>query len=106
MRKWIGVGIVVASMLIGGGIWVHAQNPRVPFPPLPFPPVEPGTPLLPGLQGLPGFANVISGSDIGFRVDYWEGDTPVGRWVVRSPQTGNQWVEPKGAASTRRITSH
>jgi hypothetical protein len=37
---------------------------------------------------------VISGSDIGFRVEGRQGDTPVGTLVVR---VDGRWVEPKYA---------
>ena len=79
MRKWIGVGIVSAATLIGGGLWAHAQVQVAPPP------------------------QVISGAEAGFRVDGWEGDTPVGRWVVRS---GGKWIEPKLTGGLRRLTTN
>jgi hypothetical protein len=76
MRKWIGVGIVSATV-IGGGLWAHAQvqlpNNQRTAPNLTQPP------------------QIISGADIGFRVDSVAADgKPVGRIVVR--QKG-EWVE-------------
>jgi len=91
MRKWIGVSVVSAAMLVGGGIWARAQNPRI----LPAPPSSQG-PLPPDAP------EILSGSDVGFRVSGWEGDTPVGRWVVRS---NGKWVEPKTMGGLRRLTS-
>jgi hypothetical protein len=96
MRNHIGLGLLLATVMIGSGFWVHAQvqappnNPRVP-------------PLIPP----PGFegpnSTVVSGSDVGFRIDAWDGDTPLGRWVIRS---NGRWVEPRTAGgSVRRLTS-
>jgi len=48
---------------------------------------------------------VIGAPDVAFRVESWEGSVPVGRWVVRHPITGNQWVEPKVAAGVRTLTA-
>ena len=79
MRKRIGLSLVVATILGGVGIWVHAQ-------PAPDP-----------------NATVISGGDIGFRVDRWEGNIPTGRWVVRHD---GKWVEPKTTGGIRRLTSN
>jgi hypothetical protein len=89
MRKWIGVGVISAATLIGGGIWAHAQqvlpnNPRLTPPGPAQPPPQ-----------------IISGADIGFRVDLWDGETPVGKIVVR--QNG-KWVEVRISPSTRRLT--
>jgi hypothetical protein len=97
MRKYIAIGLVLATVFIAG-FWAHAQaqppnGPRV----LPSPRVAPP----PGLESQNPM--VISGNDIGFRVERWEGDTPVGRWVVR--KDGN-WIEPRTTMSPRRLTSH
>jgi hypothetical protein len=83
MRKRIALSLMVAAILVGVGIWVHAQ---VQLP-------------------TPGDSNqtVISGADIGFRVDRWEGKTPVGRWVVRSD---GKWIEPRTTGGIRRLTSN
>lgn len=47
------------------------------------------------------FPNVISGNDIGFRVEGHKGSTPVGRLVVR---INGQWVEPEFATGVKFIT--
>ncbi len=89
MRKWIGIGVVSAATLVVGGIWTHAQV-QVPNGPRSSP-TEPRRPDA-----------VINGAEVGFRVDGWEGDIPVGRWVVRSE---GKWVEPKTMGGIRRLTS-
>jgi hypothetical protein len=48
--------------------------------------------------------SVIEGDDIGFRVESWNDNVPVGRWVVRSPVSGGRWVEPISAISVRPAT--
>ncbi len=91
MRKWIGVSIVSTVTLIASGLWAHAQqvlpnNPRL----------NPPAALQP--------AQIISGADIGFRVDSISPDgAPVGRLVVR--QKG-QWVEVTLAGSARRLAAN
>jgi hypothetical protein len=89
MWKWIGVGIVSAATLAGGGIWAHAQVQVLPGPrqvqPVPSQPPQ-----------------IISGADFGFRVDSVAPDgTPVGRVVVR--QKG-QWVEVTLSGGIRRLS--
>ena len=50
----------------------------------------------PGLDNdrLTVVVSVISGQDVGFRVETWNGNIPEGRWVVRGPQSNGRWVEP------------
>ena len=93
MRKWIGVGAIAVVAFIGGGTWAHAQqvvpnNPRL---------------TLPAQAQQP--SQIISGADIGFRVDSISPDgTPIGRIVVH--QKG-QWVEVTLAGtSLRRLTAN
>jgi hypothetical protein len=99
MRRSLGLGLVLAAtLIIGFGFWARAQGqppegPRV----LPSPRVAP----TPGPESQS--PTVISGNDIGFRVERWEGDTPVGRWVVRKD---GKWVEPRTTMAPRRLTSH
>jgi len=81
MRRWIVVSWIAAVSLVVGGLWARAQ---VPLPNVATPPT------------------IFSGGDVGFRVERWEGDTPIGRWVVRSK---GQWVEPKAMMGARRLTS-
>ena len=44
---------------------------------------------------------IISGSDLGFRVDQHRGNTPVGTLVVR---VNGQWVEAEFSVGIKRIT--
>jgi len=89
MRKPVAVGAFLGVVLLGGALWVHAQ---VQLPNLQRPlPNEPRRPDA-----------VINGAEVGFRVDGWEGDIPIGRWVVRSE---GKWVEPRMMGGLRRLTS-
>jgi hypothetical protein len=90
MRRRLGIGVVLAITLIGGGLWAHAQSPRV----LPSPRVAP----VPGQEP----STVLAGNDIGFRVDNWQGDTPVGKLVVRHD---GKWVEIKIPVEVTRLTA-
>jgi hypothetical protein len=45
---------------------------------------------------------VISGSDIGFRVEGHKGNTPVGTLVVR---VDGRWIEPEFASGVRPLTA-
>ena len=47
--------------------------------------------------GQPPTPMVISGADVGFQVDSWNGTVPTGRWVVRSPLTAGKWIEPQSS---------
>ena len=49
----------------------------------------------------PGDVDVLSGGDIGFRVDYFQGRQPVGTLVVK---VNGQWVEPKSAPAMQLLT--
>jgi len=92
MRKWISVGAVSAVTLIGGALWVHAQQ------------VLPNNPRLTPPAPIQQPAQVISGADFGFRVDSVSPDgTPTGRIVVR--QKG-QWVEVSLSGGIRRLTAN
>jgi hypothetical protein len=81
MRKYVAAGLLVAIVFFAG-LWVRAQVVQPP---------NVSTPT------------IISGADVGFRVERWDGDTPIGRWVVRS---SGQWVEPRTTMSPRRLASH
>jgi hypothetical protein len=45
---------------------------------------------------------LISGSDLGFRVEGYQGGTPVGRVVIR---VDGRWVEPKSVPEPLRLAS-
>jgi hypothetical protein len=78
-RSWVALAVVLAVSLIAGRAGAQLRGPQ---------------PVVP---------TVISGADIGFQVESWNGDVPTGRWVVRGA-TG-QWVEPKASTSVRPLTA-
>jgi hypothetical protein len=55
---------------------------------------QPPAPTAPG-------PTVLSSADVGFRVDYFDGRTPVGTLVVR---VNGQWLEPKSVPSMMLLT--
>ena len=65
----------------------------------------PAAPPAPGVQVPqpipPSTANIISGNDIGFRIDGRRGNPPVGTLVVR---VNGQWVEVDFGTSLKRLT--
>jgi len=79
LKKWFGLIVIWLTSLMAATAWVRAQGQTAPLVPL-------ATPI------------VVSGSDIGFRVEARRGDKAVGRWVIRSSATG-QWVEPELAGA-------
>jgi hypothetical protein len=83
------VGALWVVSTFAAGMWGHAQAPQPPREPRPAP-----------SQVLPQ-KTVISGAELGFRVDARKGNTPVGRFVVR---VDGQWVEIEESASIRRLT--
>lgn len=62
--------------LLAAGAWLHAQTTSSSRP------------------------IVISGSDIGFQLEGREGDTPVGRLVIR---VNGNWVEPQFARGIKPL---
>jgi hypothetical protein len=88
MKKMLLLAVVWVVSMFAAGVWGYAQVP------LPQP-----APRLPGASGQP---TVISGPDLGFRVDGHKGNTPLGRFVVR---IDGQWVEIEEAAGVRRVTT-
>jgi hypothetical protein len=94
MQLWLRrlIAIVVLGTAFGAGRWTHAQAP------IPAPNVQPPPGVQPQIQGF----DIISGSDIGFRVDRYRGRTPVGTLVVR---VNGQWVEPESTMALKRLTS-
>ena len=63
-------------------------------------PLPPREPRLPG--SVSPAAEVISGSDLGFRIDSRKGNTPVGRLVIR---INGQWVEVEESVRLKRLTA-
>lgn len=83
MKIRASIVAVVALLLVGLGAWASAQLQLQQTDPV-QPPV------------------VLSGSDIGFRVDGRKGNTPVGTLVVR---LNGQWVEGElGSVGVKRLT--
>ena len=79
-----------ALSLIIVGAFAHAQTtqPRIK-------PVQP-SPIIPG-------ATVMSGSDIGFRIQGREGDRVLGTLVVR---INGEWIVAEPAGGVKNLTSH
>ena len=79
--KWTVVGLAWIVSLLLTGVWVRAQvGVAVPLP----------TPT------------VISGADIGFRIESLRGGTPIGRLVIRTSSNA-EWVEPELAGGMKRL---
>jgi len=93
MRKWIAVGFIWVVTLVATGLWVHAQsNPRV------IPPSRPAP-----VQNDNEIPTIISGNDIGFRVESWRSDgTPIGRIVVH--QEG-KWLDVTLSGRVRPLST-
>jgi hypothetical protein len=88
MKRMLLLAVVWVVSMFAAGVWGYAQVP------LPQP-----APRLPGTTEQPA---VISGADLGFRVDGHKGMTPLGRFVVR---IDGRWVEIEEAAGVRRLSS-
>jgi hypothetical protein len=94
MKKAFLLVVVWIVSMFAAGMWAHAQAP-VPSPPVPSP-----APRLPGAQTEP--PTVISGNDLGFRVEDLRNRRVVGRFVVR---VNGQWLEVEEASVTKRLTA-
>jgi hypothetical protein len=80
LRKRIGLVVVWAVSIVAAGVWAHAQT------------------TVPQTQA----PTVLSGNDLGFRIDSRKGNTPVGTIVVR---VNGQWVEADFSVGMKRLTS-
>jgi hypothetical protein len=83
LRNRFVLVVLWAASIVGAGAWAQAQAPAAPPAP-----AQPPT--------------VISGSDLGFRVDSRKGNTPVGTLVVR---VNGQWVEAEFGMGVKRLTA-
>jgi hypothetical protein len=83
LRVRIGGIVLSAASIVAAAAWAQAQAPLVPAPSS-----QPPT--------------ILSGNDVGFRVDSRKGKTPVGTLVVR---VDGQWVEVEFAAGMKRLTA-
>ena len=81
-RTALAVGVLwLASLVAAAAMAREVHAPRVQPP---QPNVQ--TQILPGAE-----PRILSGSDIGFRIEGWQGSTPTGTIVIR---VNGQWVEP------------
>jgi hypothetical protein len=81
MRKRIGLVVIWVASLVAVGALLHAQAP------------------MPDGKTTP---TVIAGNDLGFRVDRYNGSTPVGTLVVR---VNGQWVEADFSVGLKRLSN-
>ena len=95
MRQWlrwlIVLGAVFSAFAVGRLTQVQAQAPAQ------APSIQPA----PGSQPQAQSPTIISGNDIGFRVDQYKRGIPVGVLVVR---VNGQWVEPEPTMGVKRLT--
>jgi hypothetical protein len=71
------IPFILGTILVAG-VWLRAQT------------IQPQTPT------------VISGSDLGFRVDSRRGNTPVGALVMR---INGQWIEVESGVGVKRLVA-
>jgi len=97
MKKLPLVVFVWLLSMFAVGVWASGQAPpqAIPLPPAPAPPAR----GVPPAQDDPG--RIISGNDIGFRVEDVKNNRLVGRFVVR---VNGQWREVEESAITKRLT--
>ncbi len=90
MRKASVLVVVWVVSMLAAGMWAYAQAP-----------LPPAVPRLPQ-SGSPGEPpTVISGSDLGFRVENRRGNVVVGRFVVR---VNGQWLDIQESPIVKRLT--
>jgi len=81
----VSIAIVILALTFGAGTWAYGQGQQFPSPQ-----PDPAAP-------------VISGNDIGFRVDRQETERLgrlTGTWVVR---INGQWIEPAASLRSRPL---
>ena len=84
----IVAAVCIVSILLAG-LLGHAQAAQVPqTAPAPRTPAPSPT--------------VVFGNDVGFRVDQWQGNTPLGTLVIK---VNGQWVPVKESMGLHRLTS-
>ena len=88
MKKLPLVAFVWLLSIFAVAVWASAQAPLQPSPRVPPP-------------GQDDAAKIISGNDIGFRVEDVKNNRLVGRFVVR---VNGQWREVEESAITKRLT--
>ncbi len=90
MRNAPVLVVVCAVSMLLAGVWAYGEAPLqspAPRSPQAAQPSEPVT--------------VISGNDLGFRVENRRGNTVIGRFVVR---VDGQWLEIEEPTVMRRLT--
>ena len=97
MRRLSCLALVWLLSMFAVGAWASGQAPpqAVPLPPAGAPPAR----GVPPAQDDP--ARIISGNDIGFRVEDVKSNRLVGRFVVR---VNGQWRDVEESAITKRLT--
>jgi hypothetical protein len=80
LRRPIELVVIWAMSIVAAGVWAHAQTtvPQTQEP------------------------TILSGNDLGFRIDSRKGNTPVGTIVVR---VKGQWVEADFSVGVKRLTA-
>src|SRR5438128_5205358 len=97
-RLFLAVLLFVGGIAAGRAQAVFVQPPAPPPPPpppgvqAPQPPAPPPAPA----------QNIVSGNDIGFRIDAYRRGTPIGVLVIR---VDGRWVEPDFGMTLRRLSS-
>ena len=91
VRKKIGLVVIWVLSIVAVGVLAHAQA-RVTPAPRQLPPLALPNPQLQAPV-------VIAGNDLGFRVESHNGNTPVGRLVVR---VNGRWVDAQFSVVANR----
>jgi len=87
----ISVPIGIAIGISAAGVLGYAQGQKTK------PPVFQTRPDVPLTA-----PTILSGPDIGFRVESWRGDTPIGKLIVK---VDGKWVEVEFASGFKRTTT-
>jgi hypothetical protein len=86
MRRMSTLVVVCVVSMFAVGMWAYAQAPLPQRPPQSAPATEP--------------PSMISGSDLGFRVESRRGNTAVGRFMVR---INGQWLDVEESVVAKRL---
>ena len=78
--KQLGLGLALVTTLVGAAL--HAQQPSV--------------------RNQRPQATIVSGSDIGFRIEGRKGNAAVGTWMVK---VDGEWVEAQSALVAKPLTT-
>ena len=89
-RIVIPVGVAIAVFAAGALGYAQGQKSKPPVAPM-----RPDALLLTA-------PTILSGSEIGFRVESWRGDTPVGKLIVK---VDGKWIEVEFTSGFKRTTT-